>query len=109
YKAEIWSPYLFPSPHDVWASLRANFENGLIWESTKASLGRLASGFVLSFSVGTTIGVACGTSKWVDETLGSLVVGMQSLPSIAWLPLAVLWFGLSPKEITFLILLVSAF
>jgi NitT/TauT family transport system permease protein len=109
YKLEIWSPYLFPSPHDVWVSLRANVENGLIWDSTRASVQRLAVGFVLAFIIGTAAGVACGTLKWVDETLGSLVVGMQSLPSIAWLPLAVLWFGLSPNAITFVVLMGSVF
>lgn len=107
YKLEIWSPYLFPSPHDVWVSLRANTESGLIWDSTKASLERLIVGFILAFVVGTAAGVACGTFRWVDETLGSLVVGMQSLPSIAWLPLAVLWFGLSPNAITFVVLMGS--
>jgi NitT/TauT family transport system permease protein len=109
YKLEIWSPYLFPSPHDVWVSLRANVESGLIWDSTRASLGRLAVGFILAFVVGTAAGVACGSFRWVDETLGSLVVGMQSLPSIAWLPLAVLWFGLSPNAITFVVLMGSVF
>lgn len=109
YKLQIWSPYLFPSPHDVWASLRANTESGLIWASVKASLERLAVGFLLAFVVGTTMGIACGTMRWVDETLGSLIVGMQSLPSIAWLPLAVLWFGLSPNAITFVVLMGSVF
>ena len=54
-----------------------------------------------------TIGVGCGTLRWIDETVGSVVVGMQSLPSIAWLPLAVLWFGLSPHAITFVVLMGS--
>jgi NitT/TauT family transport system permease protein len=107
YKAEIWKPYLFPSPHDVWASLRVNIESGLIWDSTKASLNRLFVGFVLAFIVGMVIGIACGTMRWVDETVGSIVVGMQSLPSIAWLPLAVLWFGLSPNAMTFVVLMGS--
>ncbi len=107
YSLEIWSPYLFPSPHDVWSSLRQYIENGLIWDSTKASLQRLLVGFALAFVVGTAMGVACGTMRWVDETLGSLVLGMQSLPSIAWLPLAVLWFGLSPNAITFVVLMGS--
>jgi NitT/TauT family transport system permease protein len=45
--------------------------------------------------------------RWVDETLGTVIVGMQSLPSIAWLPLAVLWFGLSPHAITFVVVMGS--
>ncbi len=107
YKLELWSPYLFPSPHDVWSSLRSNIESGLLWDSTRASIGRLAVGFVLAFVIGMTMGIACATMRWVDETVGSVVVGMQSLPSIAWLPLAVLWFGLSPKAITFVVLMGS--
>src|SRR4029079_11550171 len=87
--------------------MRANIESGLISDSTKASLNRLAVGFVLAFIVGMVIGVACGTLRWVDENVGSIVVGMQSLPSIAWLPLAVLWFGLSPNAITFVVLMGS--
>ena len=109
YTLEIWKPYLFPSPHDVWLSLRSNAESGLLWDSTRASLDRLAVGFALAFAVGLGVGIACGTMRWVDETVGSLVLGMQSLPSIAWLPLAVLWFGLSPKAITFVVLMGSVF
>ena len=107
YSAHIWSPYLFPSPHDVWASLRMNAESGILWDSTRASLGRLAFGFLLAFALGMTIGVGCGTMRWIDETVGTVIVGMQSLPSIAWLPLAVLWFGLSSHAITFVVLMGS--
>ena len=45
----------------------------------------------------------------MDETLGSLVLGMQSLPSITWLPLAILWFGLSEKAIIFVVVMGSVF
>lgn len=107
YSAHIWSPYLFPSPGDVWASLRANAESGILWDSTRASLERLAFGFLFAFAAGMAIGVSCGTMRWVDETLGTVIVGMQSLPSIAWLPLAVLWFGLSPHAITFVVVMGS--
>ena len=109
YQTEVWSPVLFPSPHEVWDALQRNIENGRLWDSTYASLHRLAIGFTLAFIVGITIGIACGTMRWVDETLGSLVLGLQSLPSITWLPLAVLWFGLSEKAIIFVVLMGSIF
>ena len=41
------------------------------------------------------LGIAMGTSRYIDETVGSLVLGLQSLPSVTWFPLAVLWFGLN--------------
>ena len=46
-------------------------------------------------------------NRYVDETVGSLVLGMQSLPSITWLPLAMLWFGLNDKAIIFVVLMGS--
>ena len=59
---------------------------------------RLLIGFSISFVIGLIVGMLCGANKYVDETLGSLVLGMQSLPSITWLPLAVLWFGLTKRR-----------
>lgn len=109
YKAEIWSPYLFPSPKEVWDALQRNIENGRIWEATNGSMHRLAIGFTLAFIIGMTIGIATGTMKWLDETLGTLVLGLQSLPSITWLPLAVLWFGLTETAIIFVVLMGSIF
>lgn len=109
YKMEIWSPYLFPSPKEVWDALQRNIENGRIWEATRGSMHRLAIGFTLAFIIGMMIGVATGTMKWLDETLGTLVLGLQSLPSITWLPLAVLWFGLTEKAIIFVVLMGSIF
>jgi NitT/TauT family transport system permease protein len=109
YDLEIWSPYLFPSPSEVWDALRDNVESGLVRDSLESTMKRLFVGFALAFVIGMIIGVSCGTMRWVDETLGSLVLGMQSLPSITWLPLAVLWFGLSEKAIIFVVLMGSVF
>ncbi len=105
YELKIWEPSLFPSPHDVFSALRSNAESGVLWSSTAASLERLAVGFAVALGVGVTAGIACGTLRWVDETVGSLVLGLQSLPSIAWLPLAALWFGLTPAAITFVVVM----
>jgi NitT/TauT family transport system permease protein len=109
YRAEIWSPYLFPSPSEVWEELKKYIDNGLLWESIQDTMRRLFIGFALAFVIGMIMGIACGTMRWVDETLGSLVLGMQSLPSITWLPLAVLWFGLSENAIIFVVLMGSVF
>lgn len=105
----LWSSYLFPSPGSVFESLRNNIENGRIPDALEISLKRLAIGYAISFAIGTFVGILAGTMKWVDETLGSLVVGMQSLPSITWLPLSILWFGLDEKAIIFVVLMGSVF
>jgi len=91
YSLHVWSPYLLPSPSDVWHSFIDYVDNGLIQKAVRASMQRLVL----------IIGMACGSNKYVDETLGSLVLGLQSLPSITWLPLAILWFGLNQNAIIF--------
>ena len=70
---------------------------------------RMVIGYSLSLVVGMVVGMAAGTWKWLDETLGSLVLGMQSLPSITWIPLAILWFGLNEKRVIFIVFMGSVF
>ncbi len=105
--AEIWPSYTFPGPGAVWDSLRANAESGVLWDSAINTMKRMALGYSLSIAIGLAIGVTMGLSRYVDETLGSLVLGLQSLPSITWFPLAVLWFGLNEKAIIFVVLMGS--
>ncbi len=106
---EIWPKYLVPAPKEVWDSLRQYIDNGQIPDAIQLSMRRLVIGYSISILIGMVIGMAAGTWKWVDETVGSLVLGMQSLPSITWLPLAVLWFGLNDKAIIFVVLMGSIF
>jgi NitT/TauT family transport system permease protein len=57
--------------------------------------------------LGMILGLAVATNKFLEETLGGLLVSLQSLPSICWIPLAVLWFGLTEKAILFVVLMGS--
>jgi NitT/TauT family transport system permease protein len=107
YELEIWSRLLLPSPEQVWRQLRFYTDNGLLQDAIQVSMRRLIIGYVTSLLIGVTVGMFCGLNKYVDETLGSLVLGLQSLPSVTWLPLALLWFGLNEKAIVFVVLMGS--
>ncbi len=107
--AEVWSPYLFPSPQRVLDALVRNAQSGLLFESVAATMQRLVIGYVLSFVIGASLGIVTGSVRVVDETLGTIVLGLQSLPSITWLPIAILWFGLSEWAIIFVVLMGSTF
>jgi len=109
YSLHIWSPYLLPQPEKVWEAFRHYIDTGQLRPSVEASMQRLLIGYVISVFLGLVIGMACGTNRYVDETLGGLVLGLQSLPSICWLPLAVLWFGLNEKAIIFVVAMGSIF
>lgn len=100
---------LLPGPGDVFQALRTHLVNGEIPGAVAASLQRMAIGYALSIVAGMVIGTLIATSRWADETIGGIVLGVQSLPSITWLPLAVLWFGRDERAIIFVVLMGSAF
>jgi NitT/TauT family transport system permease protein len=109
YEAEFWPPYSVPGPEQVFSQLERYVSNGVLFEYTWQTLQRMFIGFGLAFGLGMLVGVLNATVEWADETLGTLVTGMQSLPSITWLPLAILWFGLGDRAIIFVVVMGSLF
>ena len=106
-RLRIWPPYLFPSPQGVLEALWAGFADHSFWIAIAVSMKRIAIGYALSVAIGVVLGVGMATSEFLEHTLGGLMVSLQSLPSICWLPMAVLWFGLSEKAILFVVVMGS--
>lgn len=86
-------------------SLIAGFQNRTFFIGLVASLRRILIGYSLSLFFGVALGLLVGRGKILDETLGSLMISLQVLPSICWLPLAILWFGLSEAAIQFVVIM----
>lgn len=108
-RSGVWSPLLFPAPGSVWDSFWRMTESGLLWDSVRGTLWRLAVGYGLSLGFGVALGAFIGGYRWAEGTVGTVVLGLQSLPSITWLPMAILWFGLSQRAIIFVVFMGSAF
>lgn len=106
-KLKIWPPYVFPTPESVWQSLRDGFADHSFWIGIAVSMKRMALGYSLSVVLGMILGLGVASNKFLEETVGGLLVSLQSLPSICWLPLAVLWFGLTEKAIIFVVVMGS--
>jgi len=94
---------LFPSPWRVAQTLGSDFRDGSLVRATAISLRRVLLGYSISLLVGVPLGIVLARNKLVEDTLGALVSAFQSLPSICWLPLALLWFGLNDRAILFVI------
>jgi len=107
YSVHVWPPYLFPSPSSVLESLQAGLADGSILTAIGVSMRRIAVGYAVSVLCGILLGLLIATSEFLESTVGSLVLSLQSLPSICWLPFAVLWFGLSESAIIFVVLMGS--
>ncbi len=101
----LWPEFIFPSPLGVAQTLVRGFQNGTFIVCIVTSMQRILIGFGISAVVGMTLGLAIGRIRLLDETIGSLVLGLQALPSICWLPLALLWFGLSETAILFVVVM----
>jgi NitT/TauT family transport system permease protein len=104
---KIWPPYLFPTPWGVGESLYAGFKDHSYWIAIVVSLRRVLIGYAISVVLGMILGLGVASSKFLEETMGGLLVSLQSLPSICWWPLALLWFGLSQNAILFVVVMGS--
>jgi NitT/TauT family transport system permease protein len=106
-KLKVWPPYVFPTPQGVVESLWAGFADHSFWIAIGVSMKRMLLGYSLSVILGMVLGLGVASNKFLEQTMGGLLVSLQSLPSICWLPLAVLWFGLTEKAILFVVVMGS--
>jgi NitT/TauT family transport system permease protein len=108
----VWSlgllpSYSLPSPAQVATRLAELARDGSLFPSVQASVVRMVLGFALSATLGLLIGLAMGVSEIVNSCLRSLFLGIQTLPSVAWVPIALLLFGLGDGSIYFVIVMSS--
>jgi NitT/TauT family transport system permease protein len=100
--------YLFPSPLQVAHRLIELDQNNMLWPGIRATLSRMAIGYAMSAAIGLCIGMAMGTNRIVNRCLKSLFLGLQTLPTAAWVPISLVLFLLSDKGIYFVIIMSSA-
>ncbi|GGT48894.1 sulfate ABC transporter permease [Streptomyces kurssanovii] len=94
-----------PAPSAVWDSLTQLWLQGTLFEIIWTSVSRGLLGFLLALAIGTPLGLLVARVKAVRAALGPILSGLQSLPSVAWVPPAVLWFGLNDTMMFTVILL----
>ncbi|MCZ2402285.1 ABC transporter permease [Paenarthrobacter sp. Z7-10] len=96
---------LVPGPLDVLGSLSGLWQEGTVQEAVWTSLQRGVTGFLISTLIATPIGLLLCAVRPLRTALGPLVSGLQVLPSVAWVPAAVIWFGLSDATVYFVLLM----
>jgi NitT/TauT family transport system permease protein len=107
-----WKPWVFPAPSQIveslW-SLVGERSHYALPSALAISSPRLLIGFGLSTILGLALGLALWRWTWLDATFGGFFLGLQTLPSVCWVPLSVLVFGLSETGIVFVLVMGSAF
>jgi len=95
------STTVLPSPATTWRAFAARWADGTIPVATGKTLLRLAFGFGVAIGLGTLLGLGLAASSFARRSVGSIVVALQAIPSIAVLPLAILWFGFTERAVVF--------
>lgn len=105
----IWKPYAMPSPAGVLQSLFRLSADGSLFFAIANSLLRGFAGYLISVVVGMLLGFCMNHFKFLHRNLRSLVMGIQTLPSVCWVPFSILWFGLTQQAILFVVIMGSTF
>jgi NitT/TauT family transport system permease protein len=104
-----WKPdYVLPPPIEVFQTLAEDIRTASFWQAVGITMQRAAIGFAAATLVGTLVGLAVGQSSVLRRAVGSLITGLQSMPSIVWFPFAILLFQLSETAIFFVVVLGAA-
>ncbi|WP_431219942.1 ABC transporter permease [Leifsonia xyli] len=98
-------PDLYPGPADVLAALGSAAGAGHLATAIGTSLGRGGLGFLLAILIATPLGLLLAEVRWLRRAVGPILSGLQVLPSVAWVPAAILWFGLTDAAVYFVVLL----
>ncbi|HSR26153.1 MAG TPA: ABC transporter permease, partial [Candidatus Eisenbacteria bacterium] len=104
-QAQVKPVYLLPGPADVWGAFTGAWRRGDAQKAFLTSIERGGLGFVVAVLVGTPLGVLVARVRLVRTAVGPLVTGLQVLPSVAWVPAGIIWFGLSDATVYFVILM----
>jgi NitT/TauT family transport system permease protein len=106
---KIWPPYLFPSPSATWAEFVVLAKAGTLQSAVLDTLERIVIDFGLTLVLGVGIGVSMVYFKRFGRVMNSFSLGLQSFPSLAWVPFAIIIIGLDNAAILFVVVLSSVF
>jgi NitT/TauT family transport system permease protein len=103
--AKIWSVVLLPDPLSVWEYLKGAGEDGTLLEASLVTMRRLLTGYAIGIAAGLPLGLLTARFRFCEDTLGVLALGLQTLPSVCWVPLALLWFGQTEAAMLFVVIM----
>jgi NitT/TauT family transport system permease protein len=105
----IWKEYSFSSPGSVFMSLIKLIKDNTLEIAILISLKRVFIGYFISLVIGIILGGIAARFKYFGNNIGSLFLGLQTLPNVCWIPFAILWYGLNESAIIFVVAIGSTF
>ena len=102
---KVWSPVLLPDPLDVWRYLVTSVQDRTLFEALVVTMKRLLLGYAVGVVAGIPLGLLTARFRLAHDTIGVMALGLQTLPSVCWIPLALLWFGQSELAMLFVVVM----
>jgi NitT/TauT family transport system permease protein len=103
-----WKHFIFPGPASTLANLWDQAGTGQLWHAIGITLTRLVIGYVLALVVGTVVGALVSRIPPLRAAIGSVITGLQTMPSLVWLPFAIILYGPTTSAILFVVVLAAA-
>jgi NitT/TauT family transport system permease protein len=103
-----WKHYIFPGPATTLTNLGDQARTGLLWKAIGITLSRAIIGYVIALVIGTVVGALVSRIGPLRAAVGSLITGMQTMPSVAWIPFAIILYGLNESAILFVVVMAAA-
>ena len=105
HDAHIWSSVLLPAPLQVLNYLKDSTWDGTLEHAIATTMRRLLIGYLVGIVFGLPLGLL--TARWnlFRDTIGTMALGLQTLPSVCWVPLALLWFGQTEAAMLFVVVM----
>ena len=102
---KFWSAVLVPDPMDVWLYLKGAVEDGTLMQALWITMKRLLLGYIVGVVAGIPLGLLTARFQWANDTIGVTALGLQGLPSVCWVPIALIAFGQSEGAMLFVVVM----
>ncbi|NHN83556.1 ABC transporter permease subunit [Acetobacter musti] len=96
-------PGLLPAPSELWPAWQSELSGGYWQQAVRDSLGHYCAGLAIGSVLGAALGLVCGAAPLADALTSGIVRLLRPIPGLAWVPFAILWFGLNNAGATFVI------
>jgi NitT/TauT family transport system permease protein len=103
-----WKKYVLPGPGVTLSNLWQQAHTSLLWQAIGTTMERLALGYAIALVIGVVVGSLVSRIPPLRAAVGSLITGLQTMPSLVWLPFAIILFGLTTQAILFVVVMAAA-
>ena len=108
YTAKVKPHDILPGPGQVFPALWSQLSHGQLWHAIGTTLRRAVIGFALALVIGTLVGLLVARVPPVRAAVGSMITGLQTIPSVVWIPFAIILFGNNTPAILFMVIITAA-